>query len=255
MSQAIIKVSPAVPAMPSPTVFVFVLMLLATIAGLGWAIAELRDPAALPIRRVQIEGEFLHLDPERLQRVVVDVVDAGFFGVDVARIRDRLLEDPWIREATIRRVWPESLRVSIVEQVPVARWGDFALLNTTGDIFAPDETSLPDGLVRLRGPLGTEDDVLEHYRRWAAQLEEVGLSVVEVRLSARLAWTLQLGDGKELELGRRDLESRLARFLRAYRAGLEDVWMRIGRVDLRYTNGFAVSESRQTRAVLPEEAP
>jgi cell division protein FtsQ len=255
MNQAVIKAPPAAPAMPSPAVAAFLLMLLATLAGLGWAVVELRDPAALPIRRVQIEGEFLHLDPERLQRVVVDVVDAGFFGVDVARIRERLLEEPWIREATIRRVWPEALRVSIVEQVPIARWGDFALLNTDGDIFAPDEASMPEGLVRLRGPLGTEDDVLGHHRRWAARLGEVGLSVVEVQLSARHAWTLQLADGKEIELGRRDLEPRLARFLRAYRSGLGDVWTRVGRVDLRYTNGFAVSKTRQPGTILPPNAP
>ena len=116
MSQAVVKTPPVTQSLPSPTVVVFSLILLATIGAIAWAASELSDPTALPIRRVQIEGEFKHLDPEHLQEVVVGVVDAGFFRVDVARVRERLLDEPWIREATIRRVWPESLHVSIVEQ-------------------------------------------------------------------------------------------------------------------------------------------
>ena len=52
MNQAVIKTPVAAPAMPSPAMVVFLFMLLATLAGIGWAIYELRDPTALPIRRV-----------------------------------------------------------------------------------------------------------------------------------------------------------------------------------------------------------
>lgn len=241
MSQAVARMQPASAVAASPTVVLFMLVLLATMVGIGWVVMQLRDPAALPIRRVQIEGEFIHLNPDHLQRVVVATVDAGFFGVDVARIRQRLLDEPWIRDATIRRVWPETLRVSIVEQVPVARWDETSLLNEAGEIFTPPTSSIPQQLALLSGPPGSEGEVLERFRAWSARLHGLGLHLQQLRLSARHAWTLFLDDGREIELGRREFSSRLDRFVHAYAAGLRDVWERIGRVDLRYTNGVAVS--------------
>ena len=62
---------------------VVVVMVVATVIGMVWLARELSDPAALPIRRVMVEGEFKHLTTEHVQRAVVGAVHAGFFGVDV----------------------------------------------------------------------------------------------------------------------------------------------------------------------------
>lgn len=243
MSQAIVKTVEE-RRLPSPTIVVFAGMLLVTLAGLGWLVQAMSDPAALPIRKVLVEGEFKHLDSDHLQNVVVDAVKAGFFGVDVGEIRQILLDEPWIRDATIRRVWPNALRVSIEEQLPVARWGDHALLNEYADIFVPEPGEIPTHLVRLSGPVGTEMDVLTRYHFVARKLGEIGLTPGGVHLSERHAWTVTTDSGREIVLGRQDFELRLARFAFGYRRGLNAFWTRIGRVDLRYTNGFAVAENR-----------
>lgn len=247
MNQAVTRAKPESRALPSPTLLAFFFLLAAAAAGALWLVQQLADPAALPIRRVQIEGEFLHLEPAHLQDIVERSVDAGFFGVDVARVRARLLDEPWIREATIRRVWPDTLRVSVIEQVPVARWGAEMLLNESGDIFAPAPESIPQGFVQFDGPLGLELEMLNRYRAMRPRFVELGLAVARLRLSARHAWTIYLDGGQEIELGRRDVERRLDRFLLAYRTGLMDIWAGIGRIDLRYPNGFAVSQ----RQALP----
>ena len=241
ISQAKTK-TPVERSLPSPTLIAFGFMLLITIAGLAWLAIAMSDPSALPIRKVMVEGEFNHLDPEDLQTVVVDAVDAGFFGVGVTEIQEILQNEPWIRDATIRRVWPDALRVSIVEQTPTARWGENALLNEHADIFAPALDQIPLDLIRLSGPVGTEIEVLRTYRYIFGQLSLVGLSAAQVNLSERHAWTITTSAGPTLVLGRKDLEIRLARFIFGYTHGLNAIWNRIGRVDLRYTNGFAVVE-------------
>src|SRR5690606_19115885 len=111
-----------------------------------------------------------------------------------------------------------------------------------GDIFAPDPATIPHGLVRLDGPLGLELEMLELLRDLQPRFAALGLDLTELKLSARHAWTVVLGGGQAIELGRRDVEQRLTRFMRAYRAGLMAIWMEINRVDLRYPNGFAVSQ-------------
>ena len=247
MSHAVPKTSePKQPTMP-PTMIAFVLMIVATVIGIGWIARELSDPAALPIRRVMVEGEFKHLTTEHVQHAVADAVHAGFFGVDVADIRDLLQDEAWIREANVSRMWPDGLHVTIVEQVPVARWGDYGLLNERADVFVPIAEDLPKDLVQLNGPLGSEQEVLERFDYIRKQLADIGLKPIGLALSDRRAWTITVDGGREILLGRRDLEERLARFKWGYSKGLNAAWERIGHVDMRYTNGFAVGERGSVR--------
>ena len=247
MSHAVPKTSEPMPSVMVPTMVVFVFMIVATVIGSAWIARELSDPTALPIRRVMVEGEFKHLTTEHVQHAVIDAVHAGFFGVDVADIRRLLQDEAWIREANVSRMWPDGLHVTIVEQIPVARWGDYGLLNERADVFVPSAEDLPRDLVQLNGPLGSEQEVLERFGYIRAQLADVGLKPVGLTLSDRRAWTITTEGGHEILLGRRDLEERLARFKWGYTKGLNAAWERIGHVDMRYTNGFAVGERGSAR--------
>ena len=247
MSHAVPKTSEPMPSVMSPTMVVFVFMIVATVIGIVWIARELSDPTALPIRRVMVEGEFKHLTTEHVQHAVIDAVHAGFFGVDVADIRRLLQDEAWIRDANVSRMWPDGLHVTIVEQIPVARWGDYGLLNERADVFVPSVEDLPRDLVQLNGPLGSEQEVLERFGYIRAQLADVGLKSVGLTLSDRRAWTITTEGGHEILLGRRDLEERLARFKWGYSKGLNAAWERIGHVDMRYTNGFAVGERGSAR--------
>ena len=247
MSHAVPKVTEPVPPPVSPTTMIFLVMVVATVIGMVWLARELSDPAALPIRRVMVEGEFKHLTTEHVQRAVVGAVHAGFFGVDVTDIRRLLQDEAWIRDANVSRMWPEGLHVTIVEQIPVARWGDYGLLNERADIFVPAAEDLPRDLVQLNGPLGSEQEVLERFAYIRDELATIGLKAVALSLSDRRAWTITTEGGREILLGRRSLEERLARFKWGYTKGLNAAWERIGHVDMRYTNGFAVGERGSAR--------
>jgi cell division protein FtsQ len=68
----------------------------------------------------------------------------------------------------------------------------------------------------------------------------LGLQVTKLVLSPRHAWQLRLSNGMVLELGREDMQQRLARFVEAYPYSLAAIQSRVKYVDLRYGNGFAV---------------
>lgn len=213
---------------------------------LVWAVlrvaAEVRDPMAFPIRKVTVDGDFRYLAPANIRQAVSAVVRGGFFHVDVQHVRETLLEEPWVREATVQRLWPDTLHVSIIEQQPVAYWGANALLNDAADIFAPARASFPEALVQLDGPVGSEAETLAILRRASARLAPLGLAVASVRLSERRALALGLRDGTTVLLGRRAVEDRLERFVAAYDRVLRANWSRVGVIDLRYTNGFSIRE-------------
>ena len=208
----------------------------------GFLAQQLFDPLAFPIRKIAVDGEFHHLTAEHMQKVVSNAVHGGFFDVDVASVRAHILDEPWVSDATVRRVWPDMIRVSISEQVAVARWGEYALLNPVADIFVPEASAIPRDLVAFNGPIGTEEEMLQRFFFMRKILHSIGLHVETIRLSERRAWVVELESGATLMIGRHGVDERLVRFSRAFEHVLKDNWAQIALVDLRYTNGFSIRE-------------
>lgn len=225
-----------------PLIFVVGLLAFLMFGCGGYLIQWLLDPAAFPIRKIAVEGEFNHLTSEHVQRLVSDAVHGGFFDVDVAVVRARILDEPWILDAAVGRVWPDTIRVSIREQGAVARWGEHALLNRFADIFVPGSDPIPSGLAVLDGPIGAENELLARYFAVQKRLDQVGLRVARLKLSERRALVIDIENGATLVVGRRALAERLRRFSRAFDHVLKDRWAGVELVDLRYTNGFAIRE-------------
>ncbi len=199
------------------------------------------DPATLPIREVVIEGEFRQLKAPDLEALVMRQVRGGFFTVRVSEVQGGLSRDPWIKAASVSREWPDGLRVTVYEQRAVARYGARGLLNPEGVLFRPPEASYPDQLPLLDGPEGAEAQVLVRYRRLAKLLEPAGLVARGLEADARGAWRFVLEDGPLVLVGREDFEPRIKRFVAHYPRIASSGRGRVARVDLRHTNGIAVS--------------
>jgi cell division protein FtsQ len=217
---------------------------------------RLRDPAFMPVRLVTVDGEMRHLDRANLERAVTQAVDGGFFSVDLEKIRRQVEALPWVDSVSIRRVWPGTLRVKVVEQQPLARWGDDALINQQGVVFRPDPLPPLPGLTRLIGEDRDAPTITREYQRIRVLLATVGLEPVEVRVDARQAWQLRTREGLALNLGRKQIMRRLTRFVRIYPSLTPQRQARLEAVDLRYTNGFAAtwkaeSAEQQSRRLAP----
>lgn len=207
---------------------------------LSWLGITLLDPATLPIRQIRIEGDFINLSPPDLQRRVSDRLRGGFLNLDVDAARRALLAEPWVSRVAVKRVWPDTLRVIVTEQIPAARWGRHELLNTAGRRFAPEAGGIPPGLPLLNGPPGSEPLLFDRFKDARDRLRAAGLSVAVLNLDARRAWSLRLDNGVRVILGRGDFAARLDRFLRLAPAALAERNGQAAVIDMRYTNGFAV---------------
>jgi len=217
-----------------------IVLLLTTVVAAGWGSLRLTDPNKLPIRQVRIAGAFRHLSPGELQSLVVSHVQGGFFTVDVDAIRRALLADPWVEQVSVRRQWPDGLTVYVREHIAVARWGEKGLLNVEGEFFSPDKNTFPQHLTELNGPEGTRPQLLDRLRVLRVALSHAGRDVVKLSLSDRRAWSFELDDGLTVIVGRKDFGDRVRRFARVFPTALSSRIADIDRVDLRYTNGFAV---------------
>jgi cell division protein FtsQ len=217
-------------------------ILLVGIAAAAWPLAERLQGHT--VNSVRVAGEFKFVSRDVLEQVVADQITKGFFEVDVAAVRDASRALPWVREASVRRVWPDSLHVAIVEREPVARWnGDF-LMEADGTLFESHGRASKLVLPQLFGPSESEREVLAAFGRFRTVLGPLGGGIESLRLHDRGGWHLVLANGTALVLADGQDAATLKRFARAASREIAEHLDRIEQVDLRYAGGFAVRLKR-----------
>jgi cell division protein FtsQ len=195
-------------------------------------------PGLFPLQSVYLSTAPQRVDPAEVLQVVHNEVRGNFFTVDIERLRQSLGKLPWVRNVGIRREFPHRLEVQLEEYQALARWNNSALVDGQGEVFvAKSEAALPDFV----GQDGTAAEVTQQYAQFSQQLAALDLQVTRLVLSPRHAWQLRLSNGMVLELGREDMQQRLARFVAAYPYSLAAIQSQVKYVDLRYSNGFAVN--------------
>ena len=219
--------------MPSLSLF---LVGIAVLAGYQY----LTEPGRLPLRVIEVSGEFQQLEPDAIQRTVVGAIDGGFFTCNMAKLRTEVLSMPWVEDVSIRRSWPDRLDMLVTEQVPLARWGDDALISVAADVFRPTSLAAFSSLVKLSGPEGSEQRVVTFYQGAVASARARELMIIEVELDERRHWWLRFADGLTVSLGRDNVAQRLTQFFRVYPSLIAQADRRPQRVDMRYAHGFAV---------------
>jgi cell division protein FtsQ len=221
----------------------FALMLLA--AGAWWV---LRQPF-FPIGGIKVDGEVTHNNAVTLRANVAPQLAGNFFTVDLARARTAFESVPWVRSAVVRREFPNKLRATLTEQVPVAHWGDDAdskLINGYGEVFEANVAEVDDNLPRLDGPDEQAGQVLGMYRVLQPLFQAHDLSIDELDLSSRGSWSAVLDTGAEIEIGRGqgdEVVARTERFLRTVTPVAGQYGRTVAAVegaDLRHNEGYAL---------------
>lgn len=201
----------------------------------GWFAAD-----RWPVRYLRVDAEFNHVSAEQIRTATSAHLGTGFFALDIDRVRASVASLPWIERVEVRKRWPDTLEVRVVEREPFARWGDHRLIGRDGTVFSAPGAESIQGLPHLAGPDDRLDDVMDFYQRSTRLFSGTGLGVSGVALSDRGGWTLTLASGAEVEIGRERTAERLQRFIdvlprltAGHSGGFE-------RADLRYANGFAI---------------
>ena len=200
----------------------------------------LANPQTLPVNKIRVHGAFVNIDEAMLHRAINDVVAGGYFNVDVGQVRKVVEQLPWVEQASVRRVWPDTLSVSVIEQKPVAISKNAGLINANGEVFKPLNNILPKSLPVFDGNSKLNKLMLSHYYELNELLQTIDLEITYLNVDARHAVELKLNNGLKVVLGRGDSANRLKRLMRIYHKVLVNRINDIAVIDLRYTNGMAI---------------
>jgi len=202
---------------------------------------HLSNPATLPVNKIRVHGAFVNVDETMLHRAVDGVVAGGYFNVDVERVRTVVEDLPWVNKASVRRVWPDTLSVSVIEQQPVAVSKKSGLINKNGDVFEPLNKKITTSLPVFEGDKSLNKFMLSKYYEMNELLTAIERKIIYLKVDARQAVELKLDNGLKVILGRGETMKRLERLMSIYPKTLSERINDIEIIDLRYTNGMAIS--------------
>jgi cell division protein FtsQ len=229
------------------TAFLMTIFSLVLVMVLLWWLV--RHPV-FALSAISVQGDVRHNNAVTLRANVVPNLQGSFFTVDLEQVRTSFEKVPWVRQALVRREFPNRLSVDLEEHQPVAYWGNESesrLLNKQGEVFSANFGELDDeNLPHLSGPDTESVQVLHMYETLKPELSKVELQLKGLELTGRGSWRAVLKGGGQIELGRGAKEEVMVRVQRMTMT-LALVSQRYGRqtqaleaADLRHVNGYAL---------------
>lgn len=225
---------------------IFLSAVLLTVFIGGWIVVNwMEDAQRLPLSRLVVTGERHYTRNDDIRQSILALGPPGtFMTQDVNIIQQQIERLPWIKQASVRKQWPDELKIHLVEYVPIARWNDQHMVDAEGNAFSvPADRTGKQILPMLSGPEGSEGEVLQGYRAMGDVLAKDKFTLKEAAMTARRSWQVTLNNGVRLNLGRDDTMKRLSRFVELYpvlqQQGQVD-GKTVSYVDLRYDSGAAV---------------
>ncbi|MEI7531831.1 MAG: cell division protein FtsQ/DivIB [Betaproteobacteria bacterium] len=224
-----------------------------------WVMFWIGQRPVFTIKQIQIESvngqDLKHVNTALIRSLVIGKLTGNFFSIHLDQTRAAFENIPWVRAASVRRVWPNGLSIVIEEQAPIGIWMDQSepkLVNTYGELFTANLAEQDGALINFQGPEGSSKEVVEVCRQINEWFKPWQTSVASLSLSSRYDWSVKLENGMRFELGRdldqkdrKQMNARLDRFFKVW-PNVKDNWPeKIDLVDLRYPNGFAISLARK----------
>ncbi|NKB63743.1 MAG: FtsQ-type POTRA domain-containing protein [Gammaproteobacteria bacterium] len=244
------------------SIWVILVAFLMVIALLVVLLADrLFHPGKFQINEIEVKGEFNRVDGEQIKQVVESYLVGNYFSASLSRLESHIEALPWVFSASLRRVWPSTLQVEIIEVKPVAKWGQDRWVNFTGDLVKRQDAESDVDLPRIDGPESEQLKIWENFKTWSNLFAAHGLSLNLLRLNHGHLWYLDVSLGAlaatyqedasasaaalqkhsvEVVVERTNAQEKIERLIDVLKEELLLGFASIRSIDLRYPNGFAV---------------
>lgn len=223
-----------------------VIFFLCVIAGLSHALSLFKIWATtnetLPITSLILTGTHDNVSTDSIKKVLLkQKKKLNFFTLNINEIQIELEALPWIYSVSIRKEWPDTIKVHIVEQSIVAIWNKKALLNRFGEVIEISPDELKHNLVSLTGKDDYAHSTLDLYNKLLQLIKVSKFKISELSNDSRNATAILLKNGIVLKLGKEQKLDRIQRFLAVFPLiergyNIET----ISYVDLRYDTGMSI---------------
>ena len=236
-------------ALISPTLTLIAATIFCLLASHYW---KNKISAHFPIKQITIAGQLQYTDTKNIRAAVSALPHLNFFSIPRQHIFKQLKQQlPWVREIKLRRVWPSTLALTLIEYQPIAKWNKQSLLDRHGKPFPIpiDNTSQLDQLPLLSGAENKEQLIWNTYLIFKKIIDKVHLKIEALSLTKTKQWSLSLSNQSKVYLGSNQIDLRFARFIKLYPSLTKNHKKPPLYIDLRYPNAIAVQWSHKRNSV------
>ena len=180
-----------------------------------------------------------NLDINVLQARLATQLGNSLFSFKVDAARDEVLNDPWVKSATVRKVYPDTIVVDVVEREPVALWqfkGEVHLIARDGFVISkaePKHMRLPQ--VVGEGANKAAAEFLSVVSRFPMISQKAS---AYVRVAGR-RWNVRMNDGPQVLLPEADWQVALSE-LEGLQASKELLDRDILQIDMRLADRLVI---------------
>ncbi|MCK5352153.1 FtsQ-type POTRA domain-containing protein [bacterium] len=216
-------------------------LILGVLYGSYLGFGKVTELESLSVRVIEVDG-CQDVQPESIRRLTGVLKGDPLLKVDLKKVRQKVITHPWVKEATVVRELPDTLRISVKERIPraVVLGREFALVDAEGVVLSL-HTSYPEGYPVITGISGSNEpgrliieaqpamEVLQNISRSGL----IGLErISELVVDGKLVQVSLMGSGTVLVFGHGNTDAQVKKLARLMEAGAFDA--RSAGYDLRY---------------------
>ena len=194
-----------------------------------------------PIDSINVSGDLKRVSIKSIDSHTDNLLNKGFISFSASEVKKKIELFDWVQSAEIIRVWPNKIDIKIKEESLLGIWNDNLILNSSGKLYVVDQRSIPENIPRLNGPQGSERDVMNLFIKIDNLLMGRGLYLEIITLDSRGSWSFTIKPKIEIKLGKTEIDQKLERFFLALDQSLLAKINKVSYIDLRYSEGLAVS--------------
>ena len=201
------------------------------------------------IEQVRVDTVLQRVDQGLIERSTWRNIKGNYLTADLGGIEQALENLPGVYQAVIRRVWPQTLAVSVTETGAMAQFAPLGKSGTARDhefINLRPSNQLSTVPVLRAHPVDRQM-IIDVFKQILPALHDVELEPLALSVSPAGRWELELQTGVDtpanrfvLLAGRGPVREKVIRFASSYAMALRSRGDMIAKVDMRYVNGFAV---------------
>jgi len=206
-----------------------------------------REEPLFFLQNIKVSGMSQLSDKEMMGKIT-PYLKESILKVDVVKVRDVITSHPFVKEVSVKRVYPFSIVIDVKEKKPSALWvagdGSVQVLDEKGEPYRPLGRDDVKGLYIINTRERSDaKSVFNEANSWIAAgiLKKGQLSEVAYREGNMTIFRLE--DSVEIILGREEHKARLKRAL----AVLENAGKRgliIKCIDARFEKGAIIQEKK-----------
>jgi len=205
-----------------------------------------------PLNNFTIRGEMQFVQHDAIKKVLNQWQNKGLLTISLTKVHKQLMQNPWLKQVSIRRVWPNSLDITVVEATPIAIWQPHGkhscqrtsttcqLLNNKGEYVPINPLIAIQNYPRLVSDSTQMQQAKSKFLIAHSLLKAENVTITTLQLQRDASWLMTIENSITVKIGSRDFDNRVARLRQIWQSELRAIKNALQYIDLRYSNGLSV---------------